>query len=139
MLPVAVHGTEHVRRGFRIRPRKVKLRAGRPMTFPQTERPSPQLAANVTERIWPNIELQWEWLGGLPPLRKAAVIGAGSWGTAVAVLLARGGVDVQLGTRSAEKAAEITKKRENEAYLPGVRLQRGDLRLPHERDRARRL
>ena len=123
VLPVAVHGTEHVRRGFRIRPRKVKLRAGRPMTFPQTERPSPQLAANVTERIWPNIELQWEWLGGLPPLRKAAVIGAGSWGTAVAVLLARGGVDVQLGTRSAEKAAEITKKRENEAYLPGVRLQ----------------
>ena len=26
--------------------------------------------------------LQWEWLGGLPPLRRAAVIGAGSWGTA---------------------------------------------------------
>jgi glycerol-3-phosphate dehydrogenase (NAD(P)+) len=122
VLPVAVHGSDQVRRGFRIRPRKVKLRAGKPMTFPQTERPSPQLAANVTERIWPNIELQWEWLGGLPPLRKAAVIGAGSWGTAVAVLLARGGVDVQLGTRSAEKAAEISKKRENEPYLPGVRL-----------------
>ena len=30
------------------------------MTFPRTERPSPALAANVTERIWPNIELQWE-------------------------------------------------------------------------------
>ena len=70
------------------------------MTFPRTERPSPALAATVTERIWPNIELQWEWLGGLPPLRKAAVIGAGSWGTAVAVLLARGGLEVQLGTRS---------------------------------------
>ena len=48
----------------------------------------------VTARIWPNVELQWEWLGGLPPLRKAAVIGAGSWGTAVAVLLARGGLEV---------------------------------------------
>src|SRR5215208_2455031 len=106
VLPVAVHGTEHVRRGLRVRPRKVKLRAGRSMTFPRTERPSPTLAATVTDRIWPNIELQWEWLGGLPPLRKAAVIGAGSWGTAVAVLLARGGVEVQLGTRSERKAQE---------------------------------
>jgi glycerol-3-phosphate dehydrogenase (NAD(P)+) len=122
VLPVAVHGSEHVRRGLRIRPRKVKLRAGRPMTFPRTERPSPQLAATVTDRIWPNIELQWEWLGGLPPLRKAAVIGAGSWGTAVAVLLARGGVEVQLGPRTSDKAREIARKRENESYLPGVKL-----------------
>ena len=111
MLPVAVHGTEHVRRGWRIRPRKVKLRAGRAMTFPRTEQPSPALAATVTARIWPNIELQWEWLGGLPPLRKAAVIGAGSWGTAVAVLLARGGLEVQLGTRTAEQAEEIASAR----------------------------
>jgi 1-acyl-sn-glycerol-3-phosphate acyltransferase len=122
VVPVAAHGTEHVRRGFRIRPRKVKLRIGRPMRFPRTEHPSPGLAATVTGRIWPNIELQWEWLGGLPPLRKAAVIGAGSWGTAMAVLLARGGLDVQLGTRSEEKAAEIGAKRENHDYLPGARL-----------------
>jgi glycerol-3-phosphate dehydrogenase (NAD(P)+) len=122
VVPVAVHGSEQVRRGWRIRPRKVKLRVGRPMRFPRTEHPSPGLAATVTARIWPNIELQWEWLGGLPPLRKAAVIGAGSWGTAMAVLLARGGLDVQLGTRSEEKAAEIGAKRENNAYLPGVAL-----------------
>jgi glycerol-3-phosphate dehydrogenase (NAD(P)+) len=123
--PFAVHGSEHVRRGWRIRPRKVKLRVGRPMTFPRTERPSPALAATVTARIWPNIELQWEWLGGLPPLRKAAVIGAGSWGTAVAVLLARGGLEVQLGTRSDEKAAEIEARRENVHYLPGIGLPEG--------------
>jgi glycerol-3-phosphate dehydrogenase (NAD(P)+) len=122
VLPVTVHGTERVRRGWRIRPRKVKLRVGRPMTFPRTERPSPALAETVTERIWPNIELQWEWLGGLPPLRKAAVIGAGSWGTAMAVLLARGGLEVQLGTRSQEKAAEIGATRENAGYLPKVKL-----------------
>ena len=122
VVPFAVNGTERVRRGWRIRPRKVKLRVGAPMTFPRTEHPSPALAATVTSRIWPNIELQWEWLGGLPPLRKAAVIGAGSWGTAVAVLLARGGLDVQLGTRSLEKAAEIADKRENSRYLPGVTL-----------------
>jgi glycerol-3-phosphate dehydrogenase (NAD(P)+) len=122
VLPVAVHGTEHVRRGWRIRPRKVKLRAGPAMTFPRTERPSPALAATVTDRIWPNIELQWEYLGGLPPLRKAAVIGAGSWGTAVAVLLARGGLEVQLGTRTTDKAAEIARRGENERYLAGVTL-----------------
>jgi glycerol-3-phosphate dehydrogenase (NAD(P)+) len=120
--PVAVHGSELVRRGWRIRPRKVKLRVGRPLTFPRTEHPSPALAATVTARIWPNVELQWEWLGGLPPLRKAAVIGAGSWGTAMAVLLARGGLEVQLGTRSQEKAAEIAAKRENPRYLPGASL-----------------
>ena len=125
VLPVAVVGSEEVRRGWRIRPRKVKLRAGKPMTFPRTERPSPALAATVTDRIWPNIELQWEWLGGLPPLRKAAVIGAGSWGTAVAVLLARGGLEVELGTRTEEKAREIARKRENEQYLPGVKLPDG--------------
>lgn len=125
VLPVAVHGTERVRRGWRIRPRKVRLRAGQPMTFPRTERPSPALAATVTDRIWPNIELQWEWLGGLPPLRKAAVVGAGSWGTAIAVLLARGGLDVQLGTRSTEKAGELARKRANDDYLPGVTLPEG--------------
>jgi glycerol-3-phosphate dehydrogenase (NAD(P)+) len=125
VLPVAVCGTEQVRRGWRIRPRKVKLRAGRPMTFPRTERPSPALAATVTERIWPNIELQWEWLGGLPPLRKAAVIGSGSWGTAMAILLARGGLEVQLGCRTRESAERIASARENERYLPGVELPDG--------------
>src|SRR5918998_1532220 len=76
-------------------------------------------------RIWPNIELQWEWLGGLPPLRKAAVIGSGSWGTAVAVLLARGGLEVELGTRTDDKAQEIRRRGENEEYLPGVKLPEG--------------
>jgi glycerol-3-phosphate dehydrogenase (NAD(P)+) len=122
VVPVAVLGTERVRRGWRIRPRKVRLRFGRAMTFPRTEHPSPALAATVTERIWPNIELQWEWLGGLPPLRKAAVIGAGSWGTAMAVLLARGGLEVQLGCRTREQAEAIAAGRENERYLPNVRL-----------------
>jgi 1-acyl-sn-glycerol-3-phosphate acyltransferase len=122
VLPVAVHGTERVRRGWRIRPRKVRLRMGPPMTFPRAEHPSPALAATVTARIWPNIELQWEDIGGLPPVRRAAVIGAGSWGTAVAVLLARSGLEVQLGTRSGAQAREMDEARLNERYLPGVRL-----------------
>jgi 1-acyl-sn-glycerol-3-phosphate acyltransferase len=122
VLPVAVVGSERVRRGWRIRPRKVRLRIGRPMAFPRSERPSPALAATVTGRIWPNIELQWESLGGLPPMRRAAVIGAGSWGTAVAVLLARGGLEVQLGTRTIAQAEEIGQQRQNSRYLDGVGL-----------------
>jgi 1-acyl-sn-glycerol-3-phosphate acyltransferase len=125
VLPVAVTGSENVRRGWQIRPRKVDIRVGRPMSFPQSESPSPALAASVTDRIWPNVELQWEDIGGLPPMRRAAVIGAGSWGTAVAVLLARGGLEVQLGTRTADQAEEMALARENTRYLPGVRLPDG--------------
>ena len=122
VVPVALLGSEHVRRGWRIRPRKVKVRLGRAMTFPRSERPSPALAATVTARIWPNVELQWEDLGGLPPMRRAAVIGAGSWGTAMAVLLARGGLEVQLGTRSAKQADAVAEAGENARYLEGVKL-----------------
>ncbi len=122
VVPTAVLGTERVRRGWRIRPRKVKVRLGRAMTFPEAANPSPALAEAVTARIWPNVQLQWEYLGGLPPMRRAAVIGAGSWGTAVAVLLSRGGLDVQLGTRTAEQAVELSESRENRRYLEGIEL-----------------
>src|SRR5215213_74874 len=99
VVPVAVFGTEAVRRGWRIRPHKVRIRVGSPLRFPRVQQASPQLAAAVTDRIWPNVMLQWEWLGGLPPLRRAAVIGGGSWGTAMAVMLARAGLEVDLGCR----------------------------------------
>jgi 1-acyl-sn-glycerol-3-phosphate acyltransferase len=122
VVPTAVFGTEHVRRGWRIYPRKVMVRLGRPMGFPRVENPSPPLAETVTARIWPNVLLQWEALGGLPPMRRAAVIGAGSWGTAVAVLLARGGLEVQLGTRSAAQADELSEAGENGRYLEGIPL-----------------
>ncbi len=122
VIPAAVLGTEHVRRGWRIRPRKVKVRLGRAMTFPRADEPSQALAETVTARIWPNVQLQWEDLGGLPPMRRAAVIGAGSWGTAVAVLLARGGLEVQLGARTPERVAEMVEAGENGRYLPGVPL-----------------
>lgn len=122
VVPTAVFGSEQVRRGWRIRPRKVKVRLGRAMTFPRVEQPSPPLAESVTARIWPNVLLQWEEMGGLPPMRRAAVIGAGSWGTAVAVLLARGGLEVQLGARTTEQAAEMAEAGENRRYLEGVEL-----------------
>ena len=122
VLPTAVFGSERVRRRWRIYPRQVRVRLGRAMTFPRVEEPSPPLAESVTARIWPNVLLQWEEMGGLPPMRRAAVIGAGSWGTAVAVLLARGGLEVQLGARTAEQAAEMAEAGENRRYLEGVEL-----------------
>jgi 1-acyl-sn-glycerol-3-phosphate acyltransferase len=62
--PVSVIGTEDVRRGWRMRPRKVRLRVGRPLRFPTVAEPSPKLAAGMTRRIWACVSLQWEWLGG---------------------------------------------------------------------------
>ncbi len=122
VVPVAVIGTEAVRRGWRIRPHKVRIRAGRPLTFPKLENVSPGLAGAVTERIWPCVMLQWEWLGGLPPIRRAAIVGAGAWGTSLAVSLARAGFEVELGCRTAEQAQALAEKRHNERYLPGVEL-----------------
>jgi 1-acyl-sn-glycerol-3-phosphate acyltransferase len=122
VVPIAVIGTEDVRNGWRIRPRKVRLRAGRALNFPQVDHASPALAGAVTERIWPCVMLQWEWLGGLPPIRRAAVIGAGTWGTALAVTLARAGLEVELGCRTHEQAAALESSRTNDAYLPGLEL-----------------
>jgi 1-acyl-sn-glycerol-3-phosphate acyltransferase len=124
IVPVAIRGTEDIRRGWRIRPRKVRVRCGRLLTFP---RPldgavTTGLAAEVTARAWSCVQLQWEWLGGVPPLRTAAVVGAGSWGTAASVLLARGGAAVQLGCRTAEQAELLAELRVNDRYLPGVEL-----------------
>jgi 1-acyl-sn-glycerol-3-phosphate acyltransferase len=68
VVPVAVIGTEDVRRGWRVRPRRVRIRCGAPLGFPTVESPSPALAATVTERVWARVNLQWEWLGGSAPV-----------------------------------------------------------------------
>ena len=51
-----------------------------------------------------------------------AVIGAGAWGTAMAVHLARRGQQTTLVTRRAEHSAALRSARENRDYLPGIRL-----------------
>ena len=55
-------------------------------------------------------------------------MGAGSFGTAVAVLLVRAGLRTALLCRTAEQASELARSRHNERYLPGVELPR-DLRV----------
>lgn len=51
-----------------------------------------------------------------------SVIGAGSWGTTIACMLIEKGYDVVLWVHESELAEVINEKRENETYLPGVKL-----------------
>jgi len=51
---------------------------------------------------------------------KVCVLGAGSWGSALALVLAKNGYDVSLWTRDKEQADSINKTKENTDYLPGV-------------------
>ena len=53
---------------------------------------------------------------------KIAVIGAGAWGTALAILLADKGHDVSLWMYEQDLAVEMARIRENRAYLPGFIL-----------------
>lgn len=55
-------------------------------------------------------------------MEKITVIGAGSWGTAIAFVLAENGHDCLLWARRSEQSEEITDKHMNHAYLPGIVL-----------------
>jgi glycerol-3-phosphate dehydrogenase (NAD(P)+) len=104
VVPIAVHGTEAVRNRWRIRPHKVRIRAGAPLTFPKVDAPSPGLAAAVTDRIWPCVELQWEWLGGTPSIRRAAIVGDGPPASRIAGALAKAGFEIErLGPAANER------------------------------------
>jgi glycerol-3-phosphate dehydrogenase (NAD(P)+) len=54
-----------------------------------------------------------------------AVLGAGSWGTALALLLESNGQRVRLWDHSAEHVADLRRDRENRRYLPGFTLSSG--------------
>jgi len=55
-------------------------------------------------------------------MSRVAVLGAGGFGTALAVHLAGQGHDVALWARSAARAEDLARTRENGVYLPGVQL-----------------
>jgi 1-acyl-sn-glycerol-3-phosphate acyltransferase len=69
VVPIAVIGTEEIRRRWRVRPRRVRVRCGPALRFAPVADPSPVLGAAATERIWERVSLQWEWLGGAPSVR----------------------------------------------------------------------
>lgn len=53
-------------------------------------------------------------------IQSIAVYGAGSWGTALALQLARNGLDVLLWDISSEHVEILNRQRENNHYLPGI-------------------
>lgn len=67
-------------------------------------------------------------------MENVAVIGAGSWGTALAVHLARAGHDVRLWVRETELIPEMIATRENRVFLPGVALPGGITPCAHLED-----
>ena len=147
IVPVAIIGTEDIRRGWRVRPRRVTVRCGRALTFPRPldREPRHGLAQEIANRVWSCVSLQWESSAGSRRSGAWSSSGAGSWGTAVATLLARGGASVQLVARTAEQAHELALLRTNVAYLPGVALpdsvdrdDRGRGRLARSRPRLPR-
>src|SRR6266542_1435040 len=63
------------------------------------------------------------------------VVGAGAWGTAFAVHLARTGQVVTLVPRRQEQATALAETRENAEYLPGTQLP-SSVRVEHRLDAA---
>ncbi len=58
-------------------------------------------------------------------MKSVAILGAGSWGTALAILLAEKGVSATLWARDQEQASQLSESRENRKYLPGYALPHG--------------
>jgi glycerol-3-phosphate dehydrogenase (NAD(P)+) len=76
----------------------------------------------------------------VPPIpvrgyQRVAVIGAGSWGTALAATLARAGVETRLWGRNPKVVDEINRDHRNSAMLPEVDLPKS-LRAVHEMSEA---
>jgi glycerol-3-phosphate dehydrogenase (NAD(P)+) len=61
----------------------------------------------------------------LNEIRTAGVIGAGAWGTALAQVCARAGLDTLLLAREPEVVESINARHENGLFLPGVTLDAG--------------
>ena len=55
-------------------------------------------------------------------MRRVSVIGAGSWGTALAVMLDKNGHDVTIWARRKESIENMKKYRENKDYLPDIHI-----------------
>ncbi|MGG1148128.1 NAD(P)H-dependent glycerol-3-phosphate dehydrogenase [Bacillus wiedmannii] len=58
-------------------------------------------------------------------MRKVTVIGAGSWGTALSMVLADNGHEVRIFGNNKKQIREINEQHTNKAYLPGIQLSKG--------------
>lgn len=57
-------------------------------------------------------------------LQSVGIVGAGAWGTALAITSRRAGRDVLIWAHEPETLADINHNHRNEVYLPGIRLDR---------------
>ncbi|HEY0248726.1 MAG TPA: NAD(P)H-dependent glycerol-3-phosphate dehydrogenase [Gryllotalpicola sp.] len=71
------------------------------------------------------------------PTRRVTVLGAGSWGTVFAKVLADGGAQVTVWARRPEVAREIRETHRNTQYLPGINLPRTVIATSSLRDSLR--
>lgn len=55
-------------------------------------------------------------------MKRIAVIGGGSWGTALSIIAARANHTVRLWSRNAEVIDSINRQQVNSVYLPGIRI-----------------
>ncbi|MBQ7104102.1 MAG: NAD(P)-dependent glycerol-3-phosphate dehydrogenase, partial [Anaerotignum sp.] len=55
-------------------------------------------------------------------MKKVTVIGSGSWGTALAVMLAQNDHEVMIWSRRQDAVDELLNDRKNERYLPGIEI-----------------
>ncbi|HZJ99292.1 MAG TPA: NAD(P)H-dependent glycerol-3-phosphate dehydrogenase [Tissierellaceae bacterium] len=53
---------------------------------------------------------------------RIGVLGGGSWGTSLAILLSNNGLDVDMWLRNEQQIEEMLETRENKKYLPGIKL-----------------
>ena len=58
-------------------------------------------------------------------MANVSVIGAGSWGTALALLLCKNGHDVTVWSYKEEEVRMLSEKREHLSKLPGVKIPMG--------------
>ncbi len=88
--------------------------------------PSATISVEVDQREWRDLpvrnRVESEPKEGVVPVRSVTVLGAGSWGTAIALVLARNGHEVQLVGRPGDALELIKLRRVNEQYLPGFHL-----------------
>ena len=55
-------------------------------------------------------------------LQSVGIVGAGAWGSALAITSRRAGRDVLIWAHEPETLADINQRHRNEVYLPGVKL-----------------
>lgn len=73
----------------------------------------------------------------MPVKQRVAIIGAGSWGTALAIVAARAGNEVCLWSRAPDVAASINERRVNSRYLTSAAIPDAVIATPNIEDAVR--